>query len=215
MRTTYRHVRMFESGTFEFLSHVHPATPFLLWVPAVVYFLWRSLSFFQEAPFTFLVLGFLGLLTWTLFEYFLHRFVFHFPAKNPLGDRIIFFLHGFHHFDPVDPTRVATSPPVALVLGLILYFSFRLILGSVAINPFFSFCVIGYLLYDYNHYAAHHFTPRTSVGKYLKQSHMIHHYVHSELHWGISSPLWDMVSGTMNEKAAKLRFTKMSVGRKI
>ena len=36
-------VPMFESKFMEFFSHVHPATPLILYVPVVVYMLYRAL----------------------------------------------------------------------------------------------------------------------------------------------------------------------------
>ncbi|MCM2322727.1 MAG: sterol desaturase family protein, partial [Oligoflexia bacterium] len=56
---------------------------------------------------------------------------------------------------------------------------------------------------DYTHFAVHHFTPRTRYGKMLKQHHMLHHYVDPEARWGVSSPFWDYVFGTLKVKARK------------
>ena len=61
-------VRMFKSDAMEFLSHVHPATPLVLYLPVISYMLyaafWRSgLSIFTVAG-----LFIIGVLTWTLLE---------------------------------------------------------------------------------------------------------------------------------------------------
>ena len=37
------------------------------------------------------------------------------------------------------------------------------------------------------------FTPRTKFGKFVKQNHMVHHFVNHELYWGVSLLLWDYV----------------------
>ena len=91
-------------------------------------------------------------------------------------------------------------PPVAaMILACVLYSIFRVFLGPTFVEPFFAFFLIGYLCYDYIHYAVHHFTPRTRVGKMLKQSHMNHHFVSHDSRWGVSSPFWDYVFGTLEE----------------
>src|SRR5437016_13789116 len=80
-------VRMFESDFMEFFSRVHPATPLVLYLPVVGYMLymalWRQkLSFLVVAGFFLL-----GVLLWTLLEYVIHRYVFHYETKPRQGIR--------------------------------------------------------------------------------------------------------------------------------
>lgn len=199
MQTAYKSVRLFKSPFLEKFTHIHPLTPLLVWGPVVAWFLWRSFSVDALSVPGVLGVGFLGVLCWSLAEYSLHRFVFHFEAKGGIGERLVFIMHGIHHADPVDPTRLVMAPPVALILAVIFYAIFRALLGPIWVDPFFAFFIVGYLCYDYTHYAVHHFKPRTRVGKFLKQHHMIHHYVSPELRMGVSSPLWDLVFGTFKE----------------
>jgi len=151
------------------------------------------------------LLGFAGFFLWTLVEYLLHRFVFHYESEGQLGQRIHFLIHGLHHNDPIDPTRLVMPPVASLILAVIFYSAFQCVLGPVFVEPFFAFFLIGYLCYDYIHFAVHHFTPRTRLGKFLKQSHMQHHYVNPNIHLGVSSPLWDYVFGTMEDLKDKER----------
>ena len=77
-------VRMFKSDFMEFFSRVHPATPLVLYLPLVGYMLylalWRQkLSFLVVAGFFLL-----GILLWTLLEYVIHRYVFHYEPKTRL-----------------------------------------------------------------------------------------------------------------------------------
>jgi sterol desaturase/sphingolipid hydroxylase (fatty acid hydroxylase superfamily) len=199
MQTAYKSIRLFKSPFFEWFSHIHPLTPLVVWAPVTVWNLWQA---FETDGFRLpevLGIGLLALLTWSLTEYALHRFVFHFEPKGEWLERLHFIMHGIHHADPVDPTRLVMPPPVSIVLSLMLYPLFLAVVGPRWIHPFFAFFIAGYLAYDYIHYAVHHFTPRTRLGKQLKQSHMIHHYVNHQLRWGVSSPLWDVVFGTFNE----------------
>lgn len=193
----YKSIRVFENPWLERLTHVHPITPLLFWTPVISFLLWRSSAVHGISIFGILAIAPFGLLVWTLTEYLLHRFVFHFPAESKFGERLVYLIHGLHHSDPIDPTRLVMPPFPGVVIASILFFIFRLFLGPVYIEPFFGFFLLGYLWYDYTHYAVHHFTPRTRVGKYLKQHHMLHHYATPELRMGISTPLWDYVFGTL------------------
>ena len=47
------------------------------------------------------------------------------------------------------------------------------------------------------HYATHYFAMRSGVLKFLKRYHMQHHYKTPDQRFGVSSPLWDAVFGTL------------------
>src|ERR1700745_3399067 len=90
-------VPMFESRFMEFFSHVHPATPLVLYLPVVTYFLYQALG-----PAGFSILFVPGLfpfciLLWTLLEYVIHRCVFHYEPKTRWGKFLHFMVHGVHH----------------------------------------------------------------------------------------------------------------------
>ena len=55
---------------------------------------------------------------------------------------------------------------------------------------------VGYMIYDEMHYALHHHTPKSRVGKRLRELHMRHHFQDDERGFGISAPYWDRVFGT-------------------
>jgi sterol desaturase/sphingolipid hydroxylase (fatty acid hydroxylase superfamily) len=99
----------------------------------------------------------------------------------------------------MDPTRLVMPPIVSVFLGVLVFSICRFLLGDVWAEPFFAFFVVGYLCYDYIHFAVHHFTPKTRIGRFLKHSHMMHHYVSENLRFGVSSPFWDYIFGTMEE----------------
>ncbi len=194
-------IRVFKSDFLEKFTHVHPITPLVMWVPFIGWLIWRSFAIHSIPVTTFALLGFMGFFVWTLSEYVLHRYVFHIPKTSPLKERIYFIIHGLHHDDPNDATRLVMPPVPAIVLAISLYYIFRPFLGAVHVEPFFAFFLIGYLCYDYTHYAIHHFTPRTRFGKYVKYHHMQHHFVTPNARWGVSSPVWDYVFGTLDSTA--------------
>jgi len=78
----------------------------------------------------------------------------------------------------------------------LLYPIFRLAVPAPWIEPFCAFFIIGYLVYDYIHYATHHFAMQTPFLHFVKVYHLQHHYGATGLRYGVSSPLWDRVFGT-------------------
>ncbi|HLK37767.1 MAG TPA: hypothetical protein VKU41_13495, partial [Polyangiaceae bacterium] len=74
--------RMFESDFLERFSRIHPATPFIVWLPIVALCL-GSAVVHRLGGLAIAGAFFGGLLTWTLSEYFLHRYVFHWTKDTP------------------------------------------------------------------------------------------------------------------------------------
>ena len=193
--SAYPSVRLFKNPVLEALTHVHPVIPFLVWVPVVIY----------NAVYSRLALGLslglisgwilAGLLVWTLIEYGMHRFVFHYSASSRFGKYLVFLFHGIHHDDPQDPTRLVMPPVVSIALGSAFFYLFHWILGESG-RPFFAGFITGYLIYDFIHFSTHHFKPATRWGRLIKENHMKHHFIAHGAKWGVSSPLWDYVFRT-------------------
>ncbi len=189
-------LRLFENELLESLTHVHPAVPLLLWSPLAALLLWRS-AFALELPAPGLLLCALAaLLAWTLTEYTLHRFFFHYPARGKFGKWLVFLLHGNHHHDPGDKTRLVMPPGGAIPIMALLYLLFDRLVPAGWIEPFMACFIISYLGYDYIHYGTHHFPMRNPVARFLKRHHLKHHFSGEDARYGVSSPLWDYVFGT-------------------
>jgi 4-hydroxysphinganine ceramide fatty acyl 2-hydroxylase len=188
-------VRMFESNFMEFFSHVHPATPVILYGPIIGLMLY--LAFVQKGLSFLTVLGFfvIGILTWTLLEYMIHRYVFHYEPKTRVGKLLHFIMHGVHHDYPNDATRLVMPPIISVPLAVVFYVVFILTLGRFAPAALAGFG-FGYVCYDTIHYATHHFAMNRGVWRWLKQYHLRHHYQDDQAGYGVSSPLWDYVFKT-------------------
>jgi 4-hydroxysphinganine ceramide fatty acyl 2-hydroxylase len=188
-------IRMFESNFMEFFSHVHPATPVILYGPIIALMLY--LAFVQKGLSFLAVLGFfvIGILTWTLLEYVIHRYVFHYEPKTRVGKLLHFIMHGVHHDYPNDATRLVMPPIISVPLALVFYVVFILTLGRFAPAALAGFG-FGYVCYDTIHYATHHFAMKRGVWRWLKQYHLRHHYHDDQAGYGVSSPLWDYVFKT-------------------
>jgi 4-hydroxysphinganine ceramide fatty acyl 2-hydroxylase len=188
-------VRMFESNLMELFSHVHPVTPLVIYLPVIGYMLYVALGQRAEPIGTVVGLIALGLLIWSLVEYAMHRFIFHYEPKTRWGKQLHFMLHGVHHDYPQDASRLVMPPVVSVPLACIFYAIFVIVFGSVA-PAAFAGLLLGYLCYDMIHYAIHHFSMKRGVWLWLKQYHMRHHYKDDQVGFGVTSPLWDNVFRT-------------------
>lgn len=190
---------MFESDFMEFFSHVHPATPHVIYLPLMSYALYVAEAH-RGQPLSRVALLFLGgLVIWTFVEYSMHRWVFHYEPKSRWGKRLHFMLHGVHHDYPNDATRLVMPPAVSLPLAVVFYALFVLLFGRFA-PAIFAGLLAGYLFYDTIHYATHHFSMRRGVWQWLKKYHLRHHYQDDEIGFGVSSPLWDYVFRTRSTR---------------
>lgn len=198
-------IRLFDSDFLEFFTHVSPIAILAIWLPVVVFFIYRSLIV-ENQSFYFLPLGLLGgLFLWTFAEYILHRFLFHFPAKNEWQERLSFLFHGIHHAQPRVKTRLVMPPAVSIPLALIFYGFFYVLFGVVLrvpawISPIFAGFIFGYVLYDMTHYSTHHISMRKGYFRMVRQQHMHHHFQTPNQRFGVTSPIWDLVFGTMPKK---------------
>jgi sterol desaturase/sphingolipid hydroxylase (fatty acid hydroxylase superfamily) len=139
---------------------------------------------------------------WTFAEYNIHRFFFHFHPHHPWQERIVFLYHGVHHAQPRMKTRLVMPPAVSIPMAAVAFLLINLLLGQVLgqpawVGPLVSGFTLGYLTYDLMHYATHRLPMRRGVFKYLKRHHMLHHYKTPDQRFGVSSPFWDWVYGTL------------------
>lgn len=197
-------IRLFKSDFLEFFTHISPVAIMVLWGPVTILLLVYSVLGATGAAFPWYIpLGIVfGMVLWTFAEYAIHRFVFHYHPKTQRFERIFFLFHGVHHAQPQVKTRLVMPFPVSIPLAAafygLFYLSMTVLIGAqVWVNPLMAGFVIGYLAYDLTHYATHHFPMRWGYAKFLKRHHMQHHYKADTTRFGVSSPIWDWVFGTM------------------
>lgn len=213
--------RLFKNKYLEFFTKTHPLVIWGMYIPLVSFMLWYSSS---RAGLTAgkTMLAFLaGMFFWTLFEYVLHRFIFHFIAESEQGKKLTYILHGNHHEYPRDKQRLFMPALPSLIISStfcgIFYGLFYLAGIPQYVFAFFPGFILGYLIYGSMHYAIHAWNPPFKWMKPLWRNHHLHHYKQDHRGFGVSSTLWDHVFGTMfdlkNEKEDKtkvqeLMFTK-------
>lgn len=138
-----------------------------------------------------------GLACWTLAEYSLHRWLYHAHWERDEAVGPIQSWHQTHHADPDEPGyRViplrGSLPIYMMLLGATYLMTGDLLYAGLAITGM----SLGYLAYEMIHGMAHHWTPRSRLGRTLKRYHLIHHYAEPEHAFGITSPVWDLICRT-------------------
>lgn len=198
-------IPLFKNPVLEYFSHIHPITPIVVFVPVTLLMLYWGVD---TTGILSTVAGFFGgVLLWTLVEYVIHRWAFHYPPKSALGKKIHFLVHGIHHDYPRDSTRLVMPLLVSVPLALLFYVAFELVFGAHHFSAFAGF-VAGYVAYDSIHYATHHFPMKNKIGRFLKTYHMRHHYEDDHSAYGVSNPLWDYVLNTTPEHVRKKKNKK-------
>ncbi len=185
---------MFESRVLDALSRVHPIVPVLIFVPGIVALEVWGISQVSVLLSIALLVG--GYALWTLFEYWLHRIVFHFEPEDGFGARLHWIIHGVHHDHPNDPMRLVMPPSVSIPLGAAVFGVLYLIFGRRYAPGIGAGFFLGYLVYDMMHYYLHHFRPHGRLGRMLRERHMRHHFQDDTRGFGISAPYWDEIFGT-------------------
>ncbi len=199
---------MFESRLLDFFSRVHPIVPVLVFVPVISAMIVWSLGQISLLATFALTLG--GYALWTLFEYWLHRIVFHFEPKDGFGARLHWIIHGVHHEHPNDPLRLVMPPAVSVPLAALVFGVLYLIFGERYAPGLGAGFFAGYLVYDMLHYYLHHFAPHGRLGRMLRERHMRHHFQDDTRGFGISAPYWDEVFRTSSRGSTRQRTSQLA-----
>jgi len=189
-------IRMFKNDFLENLSKVHYLVPLIVYVPIIIFLGWLSFTSEHMDFIHFIEWFAIGLFIWTITEYVMHRWVFHYYPSSKFGQRIHFIFHGVHHDYPNDAKRLVMPLSASIPMATALYLMFLYILPTGTIFAFYTGFLIGYLLYDEMHYALHHANFKNPFWKRLKQHHMLHHYSDPTKGYGVSSALWDKILGS-------------------
>ncbi len=184
-------------------SKTSPLLVYSIYIPVIFSLVYWSYAHIHLGIIAIALYFFGGLLFWTLFEYIMHRFLFHIVSDSPRIQSFMYHIHGMHHEYPRDKERLFLPPVVSLVVALILFFAFRLVLQE-NIFAFFPGFVLGYLFYGSMHYAIHAYNPPFKFMKAHWRNHHLHHYKSPDRGFGVSSPLWDYVFGTMHDTKKKV-----------
>lgn len=142
----------------------------------------------------------LALLYWSLIEYLIHRFYFHWVPKNEILRAITGSFHLYHHENPKD-LEVINTGWVTGILGSLFHFSvfkylFQLsFIGALEVT--FGFILVFYF-YEWVHYLVHQKIFTNPLLRYLQNFHLTHH-VSPKKNYGQITPIWDYLLGTVRD----------------
>ncbi len=139
-----------------------------------------------------------GFVLWSLAEYLLHRFAMHHLKGRGLMSRehLEHHVHASWSFSAMHVLSWAGM----LVVGAVAWFP----LGWAVVSSAFGLAVAtgwtaGYFFYEYQHAAAHLKAPGGRYSTWLRHHHFHHHFGHPMANHGVTSPVWDVVFGTLEK----------------
>jgi sterol desaturase/sphingolipid hydroxylase (fatty acid hydroxylase superfamily) len=191
--------QMFKNPFLERLTRTHISIPLTLFYGAAIAAIIYTTIYTGITPAEIIGMFFAGFFLWTLLEYLIHKYLFHIAEFNPKLERLQYTLHGIHHEYPRDKMRLAMPPLVSIVLAIGFFALFYAIFGLYGFS-FGAGFVAAYASYLLVHYSVHAFVPPDNFLRKLWVHHSIHHYKDPKSAFGVSSPLWDYIFGTMPAK---------------
>lgn len=173
-------------------------------VGVLVYFILRNFGWSTAHFVCFL----LGLFTWSLFEYVVHRWVYHVKLNN---ENLRWFLESFHiyHHQKMDDHHVLNAG-FFLIYPLFLVFFGIVFVLTEDLPQTSSFClglIFYYFFYENVHYFLHYKTFKSGYFHFIQKYHLYHHYKNWKSNFGNTTSFWDRVFGTYD-----VRYKEFSLG---
>lgn len=134
-----------------------------------------------------------SLFAWTFFEYALHRFVFHHVPVI----REQHFAHHDHERELIGtPSWVSLAVAAVIILPAFALFGLEIV-SAVSVG-----LMAGYVWYITVHHLTHFGHPPHGSWLYrLKRHHALHHHAEPGTNFGVTTPFWDWVFGTLSSRA--------------
>lgn len=196
--TVIKQGRIFKDPGLERLTKSSPKITIAFYGCMIAFFFFLSYRYTTISFWMTVACYFSGLLVWTLMEYILHRYVFHIDRYFPKAKRFHYAVHGVHHEQPADKERLFMPPVPGTIIAGFLFAFWYLLLGGFSF-AFMAGVTNGYLFYSFIHYTVHT-NPNTRLFRDQWFHHALHHYKYPDKAFGVSTPIWDFVFGTMPPK---------------
>lgn len=135
----------------------------------------------------------IGVTSWPLIEYLLHRFLGHVIKVNTLFKKE----HTRHHaetnyFAPLTYKLLAAIPMCAFTILFV-----RLITNSLQAGLSFTAGFVAmFSFYEWFHWTIHAKTPKTKIGLMLRKHHLAHHFHNPKMNHGVTTIFIDKIMGT-------------------
>ncbi len=205
--------KLFKNKVLEFLTKTHPLVIDAMYLTITYFLVSYFYSNYSDSVSLIVGLFVAGFFSWSFAEYIMHRFLYHKIEDATYNTGIQYLFHGIHHEYPNDKTRLVLPVIPSLTIAAIFFGIFYLIMGKYAFvfGPGF---LIGYCAYMTVHYTVHKVAPPKRFN-FWWTFHNIHHYQQHDRAFGVTSPIWDIVFGTMPEKGRKTVDVKMKKSEEV
>ncbi len=135
----------------------------------------------------------LGVTTWTLLEYLLHRWLGH---ERQFRGNLFGLEHQRHHFEGDYFAPAHKKIPVAAAAGVLLSLPAIRLVGVPLGLGYVGGLLAAYAVYELLHRRYHTHAGFGPYGRWARRHHFHHHFVDARSNHGVTSPLWDLVFGT-------------------
>jgi len=135
----------------------------------------------------------LGILSWSFSEYALHNWYGHrAKGRNRFSREHLKHHTNGQYFAPASEKAIAASLALAVAMPAAIWIA----------GPLYGLWYAGafastYLAYEWLHRRCHTHAPSSRYGAWLRQHHLHHHYTRPKENHGVTSPIWDLVFGTL------------------
>jgi sterol desaturase/sphingolipid hydroxylase (fatty acid hydroxylase superfamily) len=184
------HGVIFKNSFLELFTRTNPAVHVLTYGGVIVFFLYFNKSDLLQTFLLFLS----GLFIWSLTEYLIHRYLFHINES-----KFQYMIHGVHHEYPRDKERLMMPPVPGLIITSI-FFGLWYLVFNIRAHALMGGFMTGYLLYTFIHYIIHTWKPVKGIRFLWTHHHKHHNPAHEDKAFGVSTPFWDYVFGTMPDE---------------
>ncbi len=177
----------------------NPLHVFIKILPLVALLIYILVQYHHNVLSTIIAL-ILGIISWSLLEYVIHRWIYHQHYKNR---GIKWFIDSFHihHHQHLDDYEVLNAG-FLLVYPIFFLFGFIAFLFTQSIVLAAAFClgmILYYFFYENIHYFIHYKTYQSGYMRFIQQYHLFHHHAKWNKNYGNTTSIWDRIFGTYDK----------------
>jgi hypothetical protein len=136
-----------------------------------------------------------GAASWTVAEYGLHRFLMH----EMRGKGLASVEHLKHHADVTYFAPASKKLASAAGTSAVAYPLARAVAGRRWAGIFTGSMIATYFAYEVAHRRIHTHPPTNRYGRWARRNHLHHHFGAPMRNFGVTSPVWDRVFGTLDD----------------
>ena len=188
-----------EKDVFPGFYVLNPHIPFYLYTPISIGMLLLAVFYAHLLWWQILIGIGASFIFWPVFEYCMHRYLFHWESTTAFGKKFVYTVHRGHHDYPNDPRLMLVGPIISLPAFLAFWGIAYLLAGNYA-HPFMAGLGVCYMFYDWLHYASHNYNFNNSFFQTMKTHHMRHHYENNEKNFAFTTLFWDIIMNTLLRK---------------